>query len=171
MTASVLGFYIISAFILGGGFLAVSSRKIFRSAIWLLCSLTGIAALYFWMDLQFLAAVQIVVYIGGIIVLIIFSIFLTEHTGADLPPALLSRKALSALMALAGFILVSCLIVNSDFILSVNILNTEVATIGRKMLHTGDDGYILPFEVISLLLLAAMVGCIAIALRKNVEKS
>lgn len=171
MTASVLGFYIISAFILGGGFLAVASRKIFRSAIWLLCSLTGIAALYFWMDMQFLAAVQIVVYIGGIVVLIIFSIFLTEHTGADLPPALLIRKTISALMALAGFITVLCLIVNADFIQSDNTFNTDVSTIGRKMLSTGDDGYILPFEVISLLLLAAMVGCIAIALRKNPEKS
>ena len=171
MTASVLGFYIISAFILGGGFLAVASRKIFRSAIWLLCSLTGIAALYFWMDLQFLAAVQIVVYIGGIVVLIIFSIFLTEHTGADLPPALLTRKTLSALMTLTGFIIVMCIIFNSDFTLSSSTLNAEVATIGRKMLSTGDDGYILPFEVISLLLLAAMIGCIAIALRKNLEKS
>ena len=69
MSSSVLSFYIISFFILGGGLLAVTSRKIFRSAVWLLFSLTAIAALYFWMDLQFLAAVQIIVYIGGIVVL------------------------------------------------------------------------------------------------------
>ena len=76
MTATVLSFYIISAFILTGGLLAVTATKIFRSAVWLLMSLTGIAALYFWMDLQFLAAVQVVVYIGGIVVLIIFSILI-----------------------------------------------------------------------------------------------
>ena len=98
MTASVIAFYVIAAFILTGGVLAVTARKIFRSAVWLLISLTGIAALYFWMDLQFLAAVQIIVYIGGIVVLIIFSIFLTAHTGADLPGALRWRKGLSAFM-------------------------------------------------------------------------
>ena len=75
MSASAIIFYVISAFILGMGLLAVTSRQIFRSAIWLLLSLVGIAALYFWMQVEFIAAVQIVVYVGGIVVLIIFSIF------------------------------------------------------------------------------------------------
>lgn len=170
MTANVIAFYFISAIILGGGLLAVTSRMIFRSAIWLLFSLTGIAALYFWMDLNFLAAVQIIVYIGGIVVLIIFSIFLTEHTGANLPPALLWRKALSALMAFAGFALVCLMIYKNDFKASTEILNADIATIGRKMLNTGNGGFALPFEAISILLLAAMIGCIAIALKKNPEK-
>jgi NADH-quinone oxidoreductase subunit J len=171
MTASVIAFYFIAAIILGAGLLAVTSRKIFRSAIWLLFSLTGIASLYFWMDLQFLAAVQIIVYIGGIVVLIIFSIFLTEHTGADLPPAFLWRKGLSALLAVAGFVVTAVVLFNSDFILSTVPLQAEVSTIGHKLLSTGEDGFVLPFEAVSILLLAAMVGCIAIALRKNPEKS
>src|SRR3954470_3926159 len=103
MSAYAVAFYIISAFILGCALLAVTSLKIFRSAVWLLGSLTAIAALYFWMDLQFLAAVQIIVYIGGIVVLIIFSIFLTAHTGDDLPKALTHRKIVSALLAVGGF--------------------------------------------------------------------
>ena len=61
MTASQVIFYAISAFILGAGLLAVTSTKIFRSAIWLLFTLVGIAALYFWMQVEFIAAVQIVV--------------------------------------------------------------------------------------------------------------
>ncbi len=171
MTANVIAFYFISAIILGGGLLAVTSRMVFRSAIWLLFSLTGIAALYFWMDLNFLAAVQIIVYMGGIVVLIIFSIFLTEHSGDNLPPALLWRKALSALLALVGFALVSFMILNNGFTISSEILNIDIANIGRKMLNTGDGGFALPFEAVSILLLAAMVGCIAIALKKNPEKS
>jgi NADH-quinone oxidoreductase subunit J len=170
MTASEITFYILSAIILGGGLLAVTSRKIFRSAIWLLFSLTGIAALYFWMDLQFLAAVQIVVYIGGIVVLIIFSIFLTEHTGADLPPALTWRKAASAALALLGFISICCIITQYDFITSSIPYDSSVAQIGHKMLSTGADGYALPFEAVSILLLSAMIGCIAIAIKKDPEK-
>ena len=170
MTASVISFYVISAFMLVGGLLAVTSRKIFRSAVWLLISLTAIAALYFWMDLQFLAAVQIIVYIGGIVVLIIFSIFLTAHTGSDLPHALLWRKGLSAFLACAGFIIVCCMIFRNDFILSSESFSSGIAVIGRKMLSTGDGGFALPFEAVSILLLAAMVGCIVIAMKKNPEK-
>ena len=76
MTASQIIFYIIAGFILGTAILSVTTRKIFRSAIWLLFSLIGVAALFFWMQVEFIAAVQIVVYVGGIVVLIIFSIFL-----------------------------------------------------------------------------------------------
>ncbi len=167
MTVSGIAFYVISAFILTGGLLAVTSRKIFRSAVWLLFSLTGIAALYFWMDLQFLAAVQIIVYIGGIVVLIIFSIFLTANTGADLPPALLWRKGLSAFLAFAGFCLVGGTIFRESFTFSTLKLPSDIAAIGRKMLSTGDGGFALPFEVVSILLLAAMIGCIVIAIKKN----
>ena len=64
MTASQIIFYILSAFILGTAVLSVTTRKIFRSAIWLLFSLIGVAGLYFWMEVEFIAAVQIVVYVG-----------------------------------------------------------------------------------------------------------
>ena len=72
MNAHVIIFYFLAAFILGTGLMAVTARKIFRAAIWLLSSLVGIAGLYFWMQVEFIAAVQIVVYVGGIVVLIIF---------------------------------------------------------------------------------------------------
>ena len=65
MSAASIIFYIIAAFILGTGILAVTTRKIFRASIWLLFSLIGIASLYFWMQLEFLAAVQIIVYVLG----------------------------------------------------------------------------------------------------------
>ncbi len=63
MSASAVVFYILSFFILVTGLLAVVSRKIFRSAIWLLFSLTGIAGLYFWLQMEFIAAVQIVIFV------------------------------------------------------------------------------------------------------------
>src|SRR5258708_38038979 len=110
MTASAIIFYIIAAFILGMGVLAMTTRKIFRSAIWLLFSLVGIAALYFWMQVEFIAAVQIVVYVGGIVVLIIFSIFLTQQSGKEMPKPSLRRVLFSLLAAVFGLLLIYKLI-------------------------------------------------------------
>src|SRR5689334_11938114 len=105
MTASQIIFYLISAFILGAGLLAMTTRKIFRSAIWLLFSLIGVAALYFWLQVEFIAAVQVVVYVGGIVVLIIFSIFLTQQSGKEMPKQSPIRIASSILAVLCGFAL------------------------------------------------------------------
>ena len=171
MSASVVVFYILAAFILVTGLLAVTSRKIFRSAIWLLFSLTGIAGLYFWLDMQFIAAVQIVVYVGGIVVLIIFSIFLTQQSGKELPPPIRSRGIFSALAVCAGFLL-TCILLNqySGFRATQPLRTTtppdmSVAAIGSQLLSTTEHGYVLPFEVISVLLLAAMIGCIVLAIK------
>src|SRR6476659_1087150 len=103
MTASQVIFYILSAFILGTAILSVTTRKIFRSAIWLLFSLIGVAALYFWLLVELIAAVQIVVYVGGIVVLIIFSIFLTQQSGKEMPRQPVKRIIFSALAVLFGF--------------------------------------------------------------------
>ena len=179
MSPSVVVFYILSFFILVTGLLAVTSRKIFRSAIWLLFSLTGIAGLYFWLQMEFIAAVQIVVYVGGIVVLIIFSIFLTQQSGKDLPAPVRGRVVFSALTVCAGFALTCILLRQYAFrplghpvagaaAGSIGV-DASVGNIGAQMLSTSEHGYVLPFEVISILLLAAMVGCIVIAIKIKPE--
>ena len=171
MNFSVIIFYLIAAFILVAGVLAVTSRKIFRSAIWLLFSLVGIAALYFWLQVEFVAAVQIVVYVGGIVVLIIFSIFLTQQSGKEMPEPSIKRTLFSALAALFGLILMANLIAEYGFAEKpTKPFNPGVAEIGSQMLSTTEHGFILPFEVVSMLLLAAMIGCIVIAM-KNKEST
>lgn len=166
MSASAVIFYLLSAFILGTGIVAVTTRKIFRSAIWLLFSLGGIAGLFFWMQLEFLAAVQIIVYVGGIVVLIIFSIFLTQQAGNEMPKPVVGRAIFSSLAVLFGFGFVYSLIYQHSFTSqSTEILNATVGAIGGQMLSTNEHGYILPFELVSILLLAAMIGCIVIALK------
>jgi len=165
MSASAIIFYIISAFILGAGLLAMITRKIFRSAIWLLFSLIGIAALYFWLQVEFIAAVQIIVYVGGIVVLIIFSIFLTQQSGNEMPKQPLKRIIASLLAVLFGFGLTFLQIWKYNFQPTAKSFDWSVSKIGSQMLGTGNDGYSLPFEVVSMLLLAAMVGCIVIAMK------
>jgi NADH-quinone oxidoreductase subunit J len=168
MSASAVIFYLISAFVLGTGILAVTTRKIFRAAIWLLFSLVGIAALYFWMQVEFIAAVQIVVYVGGIVVLIIFSIFLTQQSGKEMPKPLLKRRIFSILSAIFGLVFIYRLISKHGFSENeTQPLNVSVGEIGTQMLNTTEHGYVLPFEVVSMLLLAAMIGCIVIAMKGN----
>jgi NADH-quinone oxidoreductase subunit J len=173
MSASAVVFYLLSVFILATGLLAVTSRKIFRSAIWLLFSLTGIAGLYFWLQMEFIAAVQVVVYVGGIVVLIIFSIFLTQQSGRDLPAPVRGRAVVSALVLCVGFVL-TCVVLGQYVDRPSGRLiggdgsqgaGASVGNIGAQLLSTTEHGYVLPFEVISILLLAAMIGCIVIAIK------
>ena len=172
MSGSAYMFYAISAMVLGTGLLAVTTRKIFRAAVWLLFSLIGIAALYFWLELEFLAAVQITVYVGGIVVLIIFSIFLTQASGERMAPTPMRRMVFSVLAALSGFFFVFSMISQFHFAGRESAsLNSSVALIGAKMLDAGPGGYVLPFEVVSVLLLAAMIGCIVIAMKSKPEQA
>jgi len=171
MNATVIIFYILSAFILGAALLAVTTRKIFRSAIFLLFSLIGTAALFFWMGVEFLAAVQIIIYVGGIVVLIIFSIFLTQKSGEEMPKPLRNRSLFSALALMFGFAFTFQLIYKYHFFQpGPHSFNVKVSDIGTQMLSTTEHGFVLPFEVVSILLLASMVGCIVIAMKiKPVE--
>jgi NADH-quinone oxidoreductase subunit J len=170
MNGSTIIFYLLAVLTLGSGVLSVSTRQIFRAAIYLLFTLIGIAGIYFWLNYQFIAAVQIVVYVGGIVVLIIFSIFLTQQAGEKLAKQKIGRKIFSALAVFCGFALTMLQVYqNTFFETEEQPITTHVADIGRKMLSTSNEGYALPFEVVSMLLLAAMIGCIVIALRTKTE--
>jgi NADH-quinone oxidoreductase subunit J len=130
--------------------------------------------------MEFIAAVQIVVYVGGIVVLIIFSIFLTQQSGKDLPAPVRSRAIFSVLAVSVGFVLTCLLLGQYVFRSSGHPLagagsenmgaDASVGNIGAQMLSTSEHGYVLPFEVISILLLAAMIGCIVIAIKIKPEE-
>ena len=168
MSGSTIIFYLLAAFTLVNGLLAVTTRMIFRAAIYLLFSLTGIAGIYFWLQYEFIAAVQIVVYVGGIVVLIIFSVFLTQQAGDLLPKQKIGRQLFSALAAFCGFALVMLQLVQHTFISTGNpAVEPTVTNIGNQMLAVNSNGYALPFEVVSILLLAALIGCIVIALKSK----
>lgn len=166
MSGSTVIFYTLAALTLVSGIFAVGTRQIFRAAIFLLFSLIGVAGLYFWMQYEFIAAVQIVVYVGGITVLIIFSIFLTQQAGEKMPKQKLGRQIFSALAAFCGFGLIMLQVFQHTFTGTAdNPVDSGVAGIGTQMLSIKNGGYALPFEVVSMLLLAALIGCIVIALK------
>ena len=168
MSGSTIIFYMLAVLTLVSGVLAVTTRQIFRAAIFLLFSLIGIAGLYFWMEYDFVGAVQIVVYVGGITVLIIFSIFLTQQAGDLLPKQKIGRQVFSTLAVFCGFALTMLQIYQHSFKKTIGeTVSPTMTNIGDRMLGAGDNGFALPFEVVSILLLAALVGCIVIALRSK----
>jgi len=165
MNSQQIIFYILAAFILIMALMAVTTRHIFRAAIWLLGALVSIGGLYFLFNANFVAAVQIVVYVGGIVVLIIFSIFLTQQKEQVMPGATRSRILYSLLAALCGTALTTLLLHKVDFPGSGTQAKWSLSRIGEQLLSIEKNGYALPFELISILLLAAMIGCIVLALK------
>ena len=146
---------------------SVSSKKMLRSVIYLLFVLIGIAGIFFLIDYNFLAAVQLTVYAGGIIVLMIFSVLLVHHIEMELEVAKLSKQIVVGLICLIGLGVFLTTIYSYDFKVVENTITTTTEDIGTKLLSYEAGGFILPFEVISVLLLAAMIGAIVIAKGKK----
>ncbi len=164
-------FYFLALVMVVSAIKAVTSRKMLRSVIYLLFVLMGIAGIYFMIDYTFLAAVQLAVYAGGVIVLIIFSVLLVHHIELRLDVATSPRKWAALLLSALGTGLTLFAIYSYPF-QSVESRNvTDIEVIGAGLLNTGDGGYILPFEVISILLLAVMIGAIVIAKGEKFEKN
>lgn len=163
-------FYIIALVMIVFAFMTVTSRKMLRSVIYLLFVLAGIAGIYFLVDYAFMAAVQLAVYAGGVIVLIIFSVLLVHHIELRLEVSKLSQRLVSGALSLFGLGVTLYAIYTYDFVPADNQQPVEIAVIGRGMLSYGDGGFILPFEVISILLVAVMVGAIVIAKGKRLEQ-
>lgn len=167
MSVSTFFFYFFSALILTFGILTVTTKKLFRSAIYLLFTLINIAALYFMLNYEFIAAVQVVVYVGGIVVLILFSLFLTQQAGTHLVILPARQLIIPALISLAGFGLVWWLLLGTTFNApTIPTSEYQINMVGKKMLSFGRDGYVLPFEAVSILLLAALVGSVVVAYKE-----
>lgn len=163
-------FYILAAVIVGFSLLSVTSTKILRAAVYLFLVLIGIAGFYFMVGYHFLGAVQLTVYAGGIVVLIIFAILLTERIDSQLPRPKLTMTILSGLAVIIGAGVSITTILGHVFDKKSTGELATVETIGTRLLSFEPGGYVLPFEVISILLLAAMIGAIVIAKRPKIEK-
>ena len=171
MEAKQIMFAIFAIVIVIFSVLTVTSRRILRAAVSLLMVLIATAGLYFLLSYEFMAAVQITLYAGGIVVLIIFSILLTSQISHKFERIETKKAIFSALAAVAGAVVVMTTILNHSFSAdTVAAAEIDMHVIGRSLLETGPDGYVLPFEVISVLLVAAMIGAIVIAKKGSPHK-
>lgn len=166
-----LMFIIFASLILFFSLMTVLTRRILRAAVFLLFVLLSTAGIYYMLSYTFLAAVQLTVYAGGIVVLIIFSILLTSHISERASMAGRLQVIFSGIVAALGAGVTLYTIYSFAFKGSgEEAAISNVKNIGTQLINTGKDGYALPFEVISVLLLAAMVGAIIVA-RKETKQN
>lgn len=165
---SIIMYFVIVTAIIVFSVLTVTTRKILRSATYLLFTLFATAAVYFQMDYEFLGAVQIAVYAGGIVVLVVFSILLTSKPGDKAEKLASKKRALGLLAAIAmlcvsGYALLSrC----AFFVKQPQMSEVNMDRIGDELLSVGQGGMLLPFEAISVLLLACIIGGIVVARKR-----
>ena len=168
ITLETVVFYFLAVFISVCSILTVTTRHMVRSATYLLFTLFGTAGIYFLLGYPFLGSVQIMVYAGGIVVLYVFSILLTSGEG-DRTTKLKRSKLLAGLGAtVGGAIIVVFITLKHKFLVTTDLVPLEIniKTIGHSMLSSDKFGYLLPFEAVSILLLACIVGGLVIARKR-----
>jgi NADH-quinone oxidoreductase subunit J len=165
MTADKVIFLVCAVLILGSAIMVVTTRKLIHAALWLVAALFGVAILYAILQAGFLAVVQVVVYIGAIAILFIFAVMLTRKEMLDKGSQTRSTwwiAALLGLLILAG--LVFLIVAQPDVNRTAAAIPVGVDTLrnlGTALVSP--DAYVLPFEVASILLLAALVGAVYVA--------
>jgi NADH-quinone oxidoreductase subunit J len=169
MTSLQMVFILGAIIILGSAIMVVTSRKMFHSALWLITSLFGVAILFALLEASFFVVVQVVVYIGAIAILIIFAVMLTRRMMGDAEPQVNRYWWAAGLASLTVFVgLLAILSGWSGFRQPL----PEYSNPGEMITRLGQalvspNAYVLPFEIASVLLLAALIGSIFIAGEKR----
>ena len=166
-TAQVL-FILVSAVMLFSAVMVVSVRRMMHAALWLIVTLLGVAVLFVLLQTGFFAVVQVLVYIGAISILIIFAVMLTRQVMSEKDPQL-NRGWVAGLAAAGGLMVILALVIrdfpNSGATVMGNPTAGDVAALGQAL--ADPNGFAIPFEVASILLVAALIGTIYIALERK----
>ena len=168
MTFTQVLFWLTALLVLGAGVQTVTARSMVYAALWLVASLFGVAILFVLLEAPFLAVVQIVIYIGAIAIMFIFAVMLTRREMLDRGPQLNSRKWWAAALALITFIGLGLMLSTWEAFNSYArpIANVDsVQRLGNALLSP--NAYLLPFEVASVLLLAALVGAVYVSINRK----
>jgi NADH-quinone oxidoreductase subunit J len=146
----------------------VTTNNLVHAALWLIVTLFGVAAIFALLSAPFLAVVQVMVYIGAIAILMIFAIMLTRGVG-DEDKALVNKNwPVAAVFGFLMFFALALMLIYSGrgtaIMPSLNDSSATISALGMALVSP--NGYVLPFEVASVLLLAALIGAIVVAWRK-----
>lgn len=169
MTGEQIIFLVVAFFTLGSGLMVVTTRNLVHAAFWLVAALFGVAVVFALLSANFLAVVQVVVYIGAIAILFIFAVMLTRRDMRDSGPQLNPNwwaGALLAVLTFGGlFFLLQGWTGMSKTVSAIPSGFDAVGELGNALVSP--NAYVLPFEVASVLLLAALVGAVYIAFNKK----
>lgn len=177
MTTDQVIFIILSVLTLGTALLVVTLRNLFHSALALMATFLGVAGLYLMLDAGFLAAAQLLVYIGAISILLIFAIMMTRRLMSTTESAFNSQGGMALVTAVISFLVVAWTVSQFSQVLpavvqkqvetkpmSLDVLpyiQNSVIAMGQAFVDP--NGFVLPFEIASVLLLAGLVGAIIVA--------
>ena len=163
--AYALTFYVVAALTLASAAVVTFSRNIVYSAFALLFTLMGVAAVYVMLSNDFMAAVQLLLYVGGILVLILFAVMLTSHIEDAARSNLPTGRAGAVLLFLGVFAALTAAVLGTVWkgALAADVFEPTTARIGNSLLGP----YLLPFEIISVLLLLGLVGAVAVARKES----
>ena len=166
-------FIFIAAVVLVAAIMVVTTQNLVRAALWLILALFGIAGIFVLLEAGFLAVVQVVVYIGAIAILFIFAVMLTRKVMKDSGPQTNTSWGLAALISGAFFASSVFTIVNwSDASKTPAPLAEGIDTVTQLgVALVSPDAYVIPFEVASVLLLAALIGAIVVSWDRNQEEN
>ena len=172
--ANTIMFLIIAAVIIVSALLCVTTTRIMRAATFMLFVLFGVAGIYFLLDYTFLGAAQIAVYAGGVTMIYVFAIQLvSKQTLQGMKEKIKCSRLISGgLAALAGLVVVGFILLKTGFItLSMAGSDTELPMkeIGKALVGSDKYQYVLPFEFISVFLLACIIGGLVVS-RKEEDK-
>jgi len=169
MTAEQIIFLVVAFFTLGSGFMVVTTGNLVHAALWLVATLFGVAVVFALLNAGFLAVVQVVVYIGAIAILFIFAVMLTRKDMRDQGPQMNRgwwAGALIAVLVFAGlFFMLQGWNGLSRTAAAIPAGFDAVAELGNALVSP--DAFVLPFEVASVLLVAALVGAVYVAFNRK----
>jgi NADH-quinone oxidoreductase subunit J len=157
-----LAFVLLGAVALGAGFLVVTTSRIVHAALWLAVSLGAVAGCFLLTTAELLAWVQVLIYVGAVVVLVLFALMLTRAPIGPTPGARGGRVVVAAIVAVAT---AGVLLVTQLAALGEEVIDLEAADVGggQAVGSALFRAWVLPFEVLSVLLLAALVGAIVIS--------
>jgi NADH-quinone oxidoreductase subunit J len=168
MSGIEIVFLLIAVVTLFAALQVVSVPNLVHAALWLILALFGVAATFVLLNASFLAVVQVVVYIGAIAILMIFAIMLTRRLMQDIGPQLNKGAWLAAVLSFVLFAGLTFIIAgsgtNTITLPEMGARADPVSDLGLALVSP--DAYIIPFELASVLLLAALIGAIVIAWKK-----
>jgi len=163
MNAEAIVFWVFATVTVGSAAVVVLSRTLIYSAFALLFTFFGVAGLYVLLGADFLAAAQLLVYVGGILVLLLFGVMLTHKIyNLDLKAGT-NQLASGVIVAVGLFVILTATALRTGWATQTRPLQPTTNAIGRLFMGQ----YLLPFEVASLLLLVALVGAAMIVRRRR----
>ena len=164
MTAYEVVFVLLGVLTLGAAVLVVSSRQLVHAALWLVVALGGLAGCYLVLTAELIAVVQLLIYLGAVVVLLLFAVMVTRTSIGPVEDLDTGNRPAAVLVALTAAGLLIALLVDAFDRAFVDLSTVEpgsAAALGAAIFRT----WVLPFEVISVLLLAALVGAVVLSRR------